>query len=410
MRFYFPILFFLIVSCSSPLPTGTILTIDIEKAFNDNADIFLSDFAEEIEYVPLQTLRESVTGNWLRVFTSKEYIIAVAFRQNYLFDRKTGKFIREIGRYGNGPGEYMATNIVMPFDEDRNTIRASFTPLKDIEYDLNGKMVRTLNFPPQTEQQKYNMWWGMIPVDDQYFVTYARNHSGNEPDKLIVFDEHGKIFTRFPNYHTYEKNPKHAGSFVLDGQVFYKWKNNVFFYENCVDTLFQVTKDKIIPYFHLQLGKYNPPYSEKDNLPWGDPDPWGPNRLRNNFFEFGTMNESERFLFFSFYYGNQNAKTGSRPHYFGYYDKKMDIAKISKVDDLEKTPVINDLDDFAPLHPRLWSINSSGEMVAYMEADDIEEWFAENPEKAKKLPEHLKKFSKLTSEDNPVVVIVKLKQ
>ena len=37
------------------------------------------------------------------------------------------------------------------------------------------------------------------------------------------------------------------------------------------------------------------------------------------------------------------------------------------------------------------------------------DWFKKNPEKAKKLPERLKKLFKLTPEDNPVVMIVKLK-
>jgi len=410
------ILLILIVGCSSPLPKGDLLTIDVEKAFNNPCDIFLSDFAEEIEYIPLETIRECVIDRWLNVFATDRYIVAIAFRQYYLFDRKTGKFIREIGRYGPGPNEYGGTTSAVPFDEERHTIRASlFDAQKGIEYDLDGNVVRSLNFPPMTKEQKYHMWWGIVPLDDKYLVTYAMNHSGNEPYKLIVFDEKGIIYSRFLNHHTYEKNPKRAGSFSLEAQVFYKWKNNVFFYENCVDTLFQVTKDEIIPYYHFHLGKYNPPYSEKDNLPWGNPQPgdispFGDNRMRDNFFYFETINESEKILFFSFMYGKRNPITRFQPRYFGYYDKELYITKISKIDQMEISPVINDLHDFAPLHPNRWSINKSGEMVAYMEAGDIEEWFEEHPDKAKKLPEHLKKLSKLTSEDNPVVVIVKLKQ
>jgi len=44
-----------------------------------------------------------------------------------------------------------------------------------------------------------------------------------------------------------------------------------------------------------------------------------------------------------------------------------------------------------------------------MEAYEILEWFENNPEKAAKLPAHLKALSKLKEDDNPVVVIVKLK-
>ena len=130
-----------------------------------------------------------------------------------------------------------------------------------------------------------------------------------------------------------------------------------------------------------------------------------------NYFSFQTINESERFIFFSFFHVVSKLQIIWRSlHYFGYYDKKLGITKISEVDHLEFSPVINDLDDFAPLRPCIWSVNQSDELVAYMEAGDIAEWFEENREKAKKLPEHLKKLSKLTSEDNPVIIIAKLKK
>ena len=126
------------------------------------------------------------------------------------------------------------------------------------------------------------------------------------------------------------------------------------------------------------------------------------------YFNFETINESERFLFFSFLHG----KDQTRPycHFFGFYDKILGTTKISEVDHTNRSPVINDIDNFAPLHSFLWSSNQSGEMVAYMEAGDIADWFEENPEKVKALPQQLQKLSKLTSEDNPVVVIAKLKQ
>jgi len=399
IRHFFPIVFILMTSCSSQPPTGRITKIDIEQAFHKNADIFLSDFAEKIEYIPLETLRECVIGHTLRVFATDDYIVAIAFRQNYLFDRKTGKFIREIGRFGNGPNEYMATNFVMPFDENRLTVQCLNPQYNETVYDLEGNVNRTISRPEEDSNRA-------VSLDENLFVTYKQNDTGNEPDKLLIFDEKGNIHKRFPNYHSYIRVPSEGSTF--SGCVFYKWKNHVFFYEDCVDTLFQVTIDEIISRYHFHLGKYHPPYSEKQNLPWPFGDP-----MYHNFFRFQTINETERFLFFSFRHRKgKNHRLGNNIscHFFGFYDKALWITKISEVDQLEKTPVINDIDDFAPLYPFFWSINQSEEMVAYMEAGDIEEWFKENPEKAKKIPDHLKRFSKLTSEDNPVVVIAKLKQ
>jgi len=399
MKIYFPILFLLIVGCSSPLQTDNLLTIDVEKAFNNVCDIFLSDFADEIEYIPLETLTGSVTGSYLRVFATDSYLIAISFRYNQLFDRKTGKFIREIGRFGKGPNDFMATTVRVPFDENRLTIRSTNPQMNSIEYDLEGKVVRTILYP-SNYRINVNVMKDMIPLEDKYFVTYINNNTGNEPDKLLVFDDKGNIFNRYPNFHSFAVNDSRS---TFSYWVFNKWKNNVFFYENCVDTLFKVTKDDITPYCRFHLGKYNPPYSEKQNL-------YSPNENPriSNFIVFRTINESERFLFFSFLYG-ETLLNNNPPLYFGYYDKKKKTNKISNVDHIKQSPVINDLDDFAPWHPFIWSVNQSDEMVAYMEAGDIADWFKKNPEKAKKLPEHLKKLSKLTPEDNPVVIIAKLK-
>ncbi len=397
MKYFFYIFSFLIVGCSSPGPTESILTIDIEEAFDHPKDVLLSDLTDEIEYIPLETTPQSVTGEYLRVFATDKYIVAISFRHNHLFDRRTGKFIREIGHYGEGPNDYMATNVYLAFDENRETIQTLTFKWNTLEYDLDGNVVRTIYSPPD---EKYH---DVYPLEENFFVAYVKNRTGNDPDKLAVFDSKGKICNKFPNYHTF-KADGNKSSFA--GRVFYTWKNDVFFYEACVDTLFKVTKNDITPYYHFNLGKYNPPYSEKQNLPW----PWE-KPMRENFFDFDQINESEHFIFFSFWYQHNPLIKEYRAscHYFGYYKKKTAQTYIAGLDSTNNSPVINDLDGFAPLHPFLWNINQAGEMVAYIEAGDIAEWFEENPEKAKKLPDHLKKLSKLTPEDNPVAVIAKLK-
>ena len=398
MKNIFPFLICLIIGCSSPPQNDdSLLTIDIEKAFNNAGDILLSDFLEEIEYIPLETLRECVTGEYLRVFATDDYIIAIAFHQNYLFDRKTGKFIREIGRYGQGPNEYRATHIAAPFDENRKTIRSNGFQKNDLEYDLEGHVVRKISYPNELPYD----WW-LIAFDENRFIMYKKNQEGNDPYKLHLFDDKGNVLNRFPNHHSFIANRNSSYGTC----VFYKWKNEVFFYENCVDTLYKVTENELTPYYRFQLGKYNPPYSEKQNLPWPSEKP-----MCNRYFDFQTINESDRFLFFAFRHDKKDLKRRNGiPRNFGFYDKETGIAKISEIDHTERSPVINNVDDFAPIYPFLWSINQSGELITYMEAEEIIEWFKDNPEKAKKLPKHLQELSKLKIDDNQVIVIAKLKK
>lgn len=68
----------------------------------------------------------------------------------------------------------------------------------------------------------------------------------------------------------------------------------------------------------------------------------------------------------------------------------------------------NDLDNFFPMNYNF--INSHNELIGYLEAYKIEQWFKDNPEKASQLPQHLREFKKLTEHDNPVVMIVRMKE
>jgi hypothetical protein len=96
--------------------------------------------------------------------------------------------------------------------------------------------------------------------------------------------------------------------------------------------------------------------------------------------------------------------------YFGFYDKKAFITKISDADHTDASPAINDINNFAPIYLLGFSINQSNEIATYMDAEKILNWFEANPEKARKSPNHLKDFSRLKFDENQVIVIAKLKQ
>ena len=395
MKHFLLILLILGFGCSSPTPTDTVAVIDIAKALKNPCDIFLSDFVDEIEYISLETLSESVNNEGLCVYTTDNYIVAISFRLNHLFDRKTGRFIRKIGRRGQGPNDYLATLSRYGFDENRQTIQCVGNKMNRVEYDLDGNVFRKFYAEEIVAAKDF------IALDENSFVWYQENYSGNEPYKLFLFDDKGNVFNKFPNYHSYIPDPF---SYSTMPCIFYKWKNNVFFYENLVDTLFQITKDELIPYYRFDLEKFNPPYSERAKLDFPNEKP-----MMNKYVFFQTINESDRFLFFSFRHDKTDQERRLISRYFGFHDKKTGITKISEVDKTDRSPVINDIDGFAPLYPLLMSINQSGELIAYYEAEDIIDWFKANPEKASKLPKNLQELSELKIDDNQVVIIAKLK-
>lgn len=122
---------------------GTTLMVCDWTAVKDSIHLPLSYFIEDLDIVKLDNKDEALVRN-SSVTVSDNYIL-IHCSQNIpfkLFDRK-GKFLRNIGSVGNGPGEYTQ---VGPFQLDEKHDRIYLMPwnaTKLITYNLNGELQKT---------------------------------------------------------------------------------------------------------------------------------------------------------------------------------------------------------------------------------------------------------------------------
>ena len=73
---------------------------------NNTRDIKLSDIADEVQYIPLETNSECILSKGYTIVPTKDYFfIADGEKPLFVFDRE-GKFVRKIGKVGKGPGEF----------------------------------------------------------------------------------------------------------------------------------------------------------------------------------------------------------------------------------------------------------------------------------------------------------------
>ena len=123
-----------------------IATIDVETAFQNPQELLLSDLGEKLTYIPLETLDESLVklGSSSHMVVTDQYIFVGEMGAPLLcFDRSTGKFLRNIGSVGQGPGEYSgSTNMEVDAETKRIYFRAS--PTQYHCYDFEGKFLNTL--------------------------------------------------------------------------------------------------------------------------------------------------------------------------------------------------------------------------------------------------------------------------
>jgi hypothetical protein len=79
--------------------------IDIEKNLSETKSIPLSSIGKQLEYIPLETNPNCMIERIEHINFSEDFMFIADYNKVLQFDRK-GKFLRQIGANGRGPGEY----------------------------------------------------------------------------------------------------------------------------------------------------------------------------------------------------------------------------------------------------------------------------------------------------------------
>lgn len=354
---------------------GQVVNINLNDGFNKKQQINLSEIAYSVEYVTLETNPNCRCGPQVRVYCNEKYIITVSINNIFVFDRKTGAFITEIGK----SDQIYSTYYVIPFDERRNTITYKSTPNTIAEFSLMNNFVQEISLPLDHGNSIY---W-----KNGNYIQFVANITGNDNRRLIVFTKDNTVAKVHRNKNRFVKTVKENYYSNKEGG-FYWFNRNLYFKETFIDTIYQVTEEKLIPKYCFNKGCRGLDYSMKGTLDL---------RNKQNYFFISNIYETGNYLFFNVEYGLKV--------YSGIYFKTEDNCKISDYCLINRTGFVNDLDNFIPLH--FSSVNNSNELVGFCIPDEIEKWKKENAINI--TDEERLRILKVHEDNNPVVIIAKLK-
>lgn len=134
------------IGCSSPNQKKEQVTTSDNPSKSVNIDLPKSGenklnasvFADTVLYIPLETNPKSFIRRITQVQLTDKYIFINGFDRILLFS-KDGKFMRQIGRKGKGPGEYAS---IFGFAVNRDTVFITSTGKRSvIKYTVNGDFV-----------------------------------------------------------------------------------------------------------------------------------------------------------------------------------------------------------------------------------------------------------------------------
>jgi len=220
----------------------------------------VSLFADTVFYIPLETTKESFIQFIEQVWMNDTVILLDSGGKVLMF-RQDGKFIRQIGKQGRGPGEYLS---IFHFDVIRDTVYISSSGRRGfLRYTLDGTFCDEIRLDYQpvyfstTADHKLACYVhpdGKIYVYNKYFSA--------APDTIIV--EYGVTIGRRkyieglrPGYSYLQKTPS--------GLLFNSFLS---------DTIWNIADDKKEPAFILNLRDKLLPYDKQIEFSNGDFTNW----------------------------------------------------------------------------------------------------------------------------------------
>jgi len=398
MKPFFPLLLLipasvLLCSCKPYQQRTEVQVIDLSGIWDKPEEILLSSIATDIEYIPLETKPECLLGEPgnLRIILMDHYILA-GMR---LFDYE-GRFIATFGRKGKGPQEYVGAASVACNEKMKRIDVLDAGSDRIVSYGFNGEFIREIPIAKNGAR---------IISDESGRIGIMYLPWREDPSDTARFEwmtETGKLIKTVP---LYVGRPKDGGQNWDIGARLYREGDNMCFAEVPYDTIYQLVGDH----------EWKPRWafsSWSNKMPreyWLDNIKWSTERgnLTNIYFS----GESSRFLFM------EVEKQGV----YGQcvYDKVTRSGRWTHAmfppDSTYMITITDDLDGGILPQMTILHYPQGDNYVTALSPVDLIHEFKNHPESKIQLanPEMREKLfalvDQLNEDDNPVIMIVKLK-
>lgn len=323
-------------------------TINVVDGMKSLQSLTVTDLADDISYVPLETTDSSLIGNrpYIRKIRNRLFVASVGCPL-MMFDSETGKFIRTVGKIGQAEGEYLLADDIPVFwgNEKEGIVFIKTAGNKILTYDMEGNYIDSWNIPPAIDLNDCSQ----IVSGDRLFV-YKRylfsdkrfdiwrlnlqnrqiETSMSEPTIPIKAEIQGMpvFFQGFGNipaspacYIYPLKGNGYAFQYKED-PCLWNFKEKAYLKERFNDTIFQIKDSQLLPQYIFNLGDKQWPHDKRYSADQTA------DKICIDYVLEGT--KSLFFMFKTNYFNIPECKT-----YWGVYDKSAHTLKISDITEIK---------------------------------------------------------------------------
>jgi hypothetical protein len=418
--FYYTLLALTISSCSrGQKRNSSISTIDIEANINKMDIVYLSQFTDDIEYIPLQTKEDLFLKGIAGCRFSDSVILVNDYSKCELFNSK-GDFLNEIGTRGRGPGEFEFL-----YQADLLKSKTIYIQSTDdlLEYKMNGSF---LNMYRNTFRIDGDDIRGWNLINDSLFFGNVANYSGQSKYKALILNKKGNVKYTFKNYDQFNRKKPCYG--CPDQYVYFNiFRSELFYKQFFIDTLFLLNNDyELIPKYSFNLGRLKMPASVRASNDVGF-ELW-------DYISMDDVFQTEDYLLLKCRFGHRfpakrfTAQTSIYPggdpiwintnYVLGIYSKHTGDFRFCKPTSTDNplftSGIYNDIDAGPRFFPTkqvndstLFMWIDANMLKEHVASDDFKNNVPKYPEKKKQLEELANNLNEL---DNPVLMLVTFKK
>ncbi|MCK5821132.1 MAG: 6-bladed beta-propeller [Bacteroidales bacterium] len=364
---------------------SSVIVLDMESLLSDQQEMTLSDIAESVRYIPLETNADVVCSISQYIIRGKRVFVRNKDETVFLFD-DMGHFIRQIGQKGPGPNEYGGAQYMNVSPDGEHLYFYLTRQNKGYVYSVDGQKLSEFKI-------KYPTWrFAALSTDRHVMISpYGAFSQDSLPFLFYTVDGTGQVVKQFPSKKIIALG---AGDFSIG--KFMVTPKSVIGYHPFNDTVFSFdTEGNKAPKYVLNYGNMRVPNEEFDNMMTLYDN-------RHQYIHSTSLYECSGKIFIRAYHQKKTL--------IGFWQEEGNSVVAISSDDGK---LLNDLDG----GPDFWPAVSDGEKEVYrlvQALDMVESWNnGDFNEKEYVLTDERKEFVKmiqeLKEEDNPIIMVVKLK-
>lgn len=371
--------------------TGYPVHIPFEQAVGSERDLKLSEIADSVRFIPLETTDASLMNRIQKggILKSSRYWFLYSYKNVYQFTDE-GKFVRTIGSRGNGPGEYTSVACI-DIDETLGHVYV-LSPGKNINvYDMEtGSYLYTRKTPSFSS-------WAFAMLNDSVSVCFQYNLSGKEKDRILVAGAEGDTIRAFSRSDLFDTKTDYVSLVHFDDDRYmFRYKDMVCYKEYYNDTLFVVTPDSLKSRYVFDLGRYSMPVEHRPEVIGADRKAF--ESTSSSYIRTQAL-ETDAWIFMPYCYWQLKSSAIDDMHLLVYDKHKKESFEV------RDGAILNDMCGNASIPFCPQNVVGSNILLSLLPAEKIVEMAEENPSILKH-----PQLMELTEDSNPVLMVVYCKE